>query len=131
MSTGNPDRPNKYERAANDMIYKIEQAIVEWLKKTGHFPGPGIKIEPDLYYDDDSQPSRFLEIYFGQRASIRIASQRNIGKHAPWTCYWTFFTNGQSTDEGSFDAAGISHIGPEITKKIIARWEYALDRKIS
>jgi hypothetical protein len=126
-SYGNPDRPNRYERAASDMIYKVERAIVDWLKKTGHFPGPGIKIEPDLYYDDDSQPLRFLEMYLTPRTSIRVAVQRNIEKHSPWTCYWTVFANGRMTNEGSFDANGISQIGPELTKKIIGRWEYTLD----
>lgn len=128
MSTyGNPDRPNRYERAADDMIYKVERAIVEWLKKNGHFPGPSIKIEPDLYYDDSGQPSRFLEMYLGPRSSVRVAAQRNIEKHAPWTCYWTVFMSGRSADEGSFDARGISQIGPELTNKIIARYEYTLD----
>jgi hypothetical protein len=123
-SSGNPNRPNKYERAANDMIYKVERAIVAWLKKTGHFPGPGIHIQPELYYDNASQPSRFLEMNLGPRSFIRISVQRNIGKHSPWTCDWTLFTSGQSASEGSFDAKGISQISPEITKKIISRWEY-------
>ncbi len=113
------------------MIYKIERSIVDWLKTTGHFPGPGIVIESQLYYDAQNQPSRFLEVHLGQRighrVSIRVAAQRNIRKHSPWTCYWTVFDNGRSTHEGEFDAHGIAQIAPEITKKIIGRWEYAID----
>lgn len=125
-SYGNPDRKNKYERDASDMIHKVESAITSWLKEGGHFPGgPGIKVDSQLYYDDAGQPSRFLEMYFGRaHSSVRVAVQRNITGH-PWTCYWVLFTNGKSQEEGQFDSRGISQIGPELTKKILARWEYA------
>ena len=129
MSTyGDPRRPNKHEVEAGDMIYKVEKAIRDWLSQNGHVPGPSIRVDPQTYYDPDNQPSRTLEMGLGPRSTIRVLVERQSAhkKRAKWVCYWTVFTSGKNIEEGYFDADGISQVAPELTKKIIARYEYAI-----
>ena len=123
---GNPDRPNQYESEVSDMIHKVARSIEDWLRERGHVPGPGIRIDSDLYYADDAQPSRFLEVRLGPNSSIRFGVQRNIKRRHPWTVGWNFYTKGTSIQSGEFDARGISQIAPEVTNHILTNYEYLL-----
>ncbi len=125
---GNPDRPNKYEISARQMIEKIERSIVEWLAQAGDPPGRSIRIDPELYYDDDGQPCCFLEMYLAPSSSFRVGAQRNnLKKHRPpWTIGWNVYSHGKAIDEGEFDAAGISQIAPELTNSILGKYAYLI-----
>lgn len=117
--------PRKYEIETSNMIHDVESSIVKWAREELGFY-PSIRINPELYYANDGRPSRYLTLYFGRGSEMRISVERQLNKRAKWICYWAVFTSGRSGAEGQFDATGIAQIAPEITKKIIGRYEYAL-----
>jgi hypothetical protein len=120
-------RTKKYEDETNNMIHKVEQAIVNWMKSGGH-DYPSIHVNPEFYYADDGRPSRYLTLHFGHGSEIRISVERQLNKKLPpWTCYSAVFMKGQLKQENQFNAGGFHQIIPELTKNIIGRYEYAFD----
>jgi hypothetical protein len=119
---GDPSRPNKYEREAADMIYKVRLAIER------RYPTVRIHVDPELYYDPESQPSRILESWLSHGLSVRVAVERHHlqKRRSKWTCFWTVFAKGANISEGQFDATGISQVAPELTEKVIGRFAYAI-----
>jgi len=119
-------KSKKHEYEASDLIHHIEREIVRWFKASGH-SYPSIHVNPEFYYADDGRPSRYLTLHFGKGSEIRVSVERQLGKKSAWICYWAVFMAGKNHDEGQFDAVNSSQIVPELTKKIIARYEYAFD----
>ncbi len=118
MSYGNPEARTKYENEATSAIHWVERQIFEYFEhKYGY--RPGLRVDPEYYYDTNGNPSRFLEVFISTprtRRSLRFAVQRFTGNRKwKWVLDFADFVSGKSVNEAQFQATAPLDFRAEIT----------------
>jgi hypothetical protein len=114
MPYGNPDKPNKYETEVAQVVRQIERHVREHYTSLGL--DPPTRVDPETYYDESGNPSRFLEVKSDRRQDFRLAVQRNMHQRRwKWELDFAEFRDGLRVNEVHLESTTPGELLPEIT----------------
>jgi hypothetical protein len=121
MGHRSPHDQKKYEQDVGREIYSIVKMLRECSRELG--ADPGVRVDPQLYYDDRDHPSQFAELRLDNRTSLRMGLERRRLSAGGWGLGWNIFADGLVVEEGEVQAPQVNFLRPTI-EQVVERYAH-------